>query len=360
MNRLSRLIAVVSLLLAADSIATPTDAQRIQKSWDVAMEKWSLEARAAATPEARAKAIASRPDASAFARRMWETIGSSLDEDWTLEPAAWFLHATRGLITESADGSTVPTFAAEIDAIRRSVETKHLRSPKLIPICTALATLGDPRSLSILEKIESAHPDRKTQGVAALGAAMILKALGEDPELMRKRLTYLRKAIIESSDVELGGSTVAKLAEDELYQIRFLAKGRIAPDLSGVDSAGRPLKLSDHKGRIVILLFWSSTIPEADRVVRITADMVKKFENRPLIILGVNHDPLEKLRAMEADGTVPWRNFSDPENQLATEYRVNSWPIVYVLDGERKIHYTGPQGSFAELTAEALLSELKP
>ncbi len=90
---------------------------------------------------------------------------------------------------------------------------------------------------------------------------MILKTLGDDPELMRKRLTYLRKAIIQSSDVNLGGTTVAKLAEDELYIIRFLTKGRVAPDLSGTDSAGRPLKLSDHKGKVIVLLFWGSTMP---------------------------------------------------------------------------------------------------
>jgi hypothetical protein len=33
---------------------------------------------------------------------------------------------------------------------------------------------------------------------------------------------------------------------------------------------------------------------------------------------------------------------------------------VFVLDGQRKIHYVGTQGTFAELTAEALFSEAKP
>ena len=354
---MKHLIALVSLLLVAEAPATPADAQRIQKSWEAAMATWAAQARAATTPEARDQAVAKRPDPASFAREMWQSIGTSLDQNWTLPPAAWFLMTTRGLVTKDADGSTKPTFATEINAIRKAVETHHLKSPNLIPMCMALATIGDPRALSTLEKIEAGHPDKKTQGVAALGAAMILKTLGDNPELARKRLTYLRKAIIESSDVELGNTTVAKLAEDELYQIRFLAKGRVAPDLVGVDAAGRPLKLSDFEGKVVVLVFWSSTIPEADRVVEITAEMVKKFHGRPLVVLGVNHDPLEKLRSMEADGTVTWRNFSDPQNKLGAEYRVGFWPTVYVLDGERKIHYVGTQGTFAELTAEALLPE---
>jgi peroxiredoxin len=212
----------------------------------------------------------------------------------------------------------------------------------------------------LLEKIQSGNPDSKTQGVAAFGAALQLKTLGDDGEIMRKRLTFLRKAIIQSSDVELNGVTVAKLAEDELYIIRFLSKGRVAPDLVGEDSAMRPLSLSANKGKVVILLFWNSNLADARRVIEITAATEAKFKGRPLVVIGVNNDPAAKLRSLQADNTVTWANFSDPENKLAKEYRVCVWPLVYVLDGDRKIHYAGAPGSFVELTAEALLAEAKP
>ena len=229
-------------------------------------------------------------------------------------------------------------------------------------LAAALAAGGPEftRSLAVLEKIQSGSPDSKTQGVAALAAAFQLKSLGDDGEIMRKRLTYLRKAIIQSSDVELGGVSVAKLSEDELYIIRFLSKGRVAPDLVGEDSAMRPLSLSANKGKIVILLFWNSNLADARRVIEITAATEAKFKGRPLVVIGVNNDPAAKLRSLQADNTVTWANFSDPENKLAKEYRVGSWPLAYVLDGERKIHYAGAPGSFVELTAEALLAEAKP
>ena len=174
-----------------------------------------------------------------------------------------------------------------------------------------------------------------------------------------RSLNHLRNAIIQSSDVDLGGVTVAKLAEDELYIIRFLTKGRIAPDLTGTDSGGRPMKLSDQKGKVVMLLFWSSSMPEAARVIQIATETVRKFEGRPFAVIGVSQDTVDTLRKLEADGTAAWKNFSDATSQLAREYRVGALPLVYVLDGERRIHYCGNPGSFAELTAEALLSELK-
>ena len=360
MNRLSRLIALSSLLAFAPATAAPADAQRIQKNYQAALDKWALEMRIAATPEDREKTWSSRPDATPAAKEMWAAIGGSLNQDWTLEPAAWFLRVTPGLLATDENGTPQPIFIKDCDAIRKAIETSHLKSPKLIPICSALAAGSDPRSLALLEKIQETNPDKKIQGVAALAAAMQLKNLGDNVEIMSKRLTYLRKAIIQSADVEIDGTTVAKLAEDEIYIIRFLTKGRVAPDLIGVDCAGKALSLSSNQGKVIVLLFWNSSVSDAKRVVEITTALENRFKGKPLAVIGVNNDPLEKLRVLQSDGTVPWTNFSDPDNKLAQQYRVGTWPLVYVLDGQRKIHYTGAPGSFAELTAEALLSEAKP
>ena len=349
-------LATVFLLLAFPTAdATPADAQRIQKTYQLQMDTWTLEMRIATTPAERTKAWSSRPDPTPAAREMWTAIGTSLDQDWTLEPAAWFFQNTPGLLAKDAAGLPKPIFAKENEAIRKAIEKFHLSSPKLGPVCSALAFSQDPRSLAILEKIQATHPDPKIQGIAALGAAMQLKALGDDGEIMRKRLTYLRKAIIQSSAAEVNGTAVAKLAEDELYIIRFLTKGRVAPDLVGVDSGGKPLSLDASKGKVIVLLFWNSNVPDAQRVVEITTAMAAKFRDKPFAVIGVNNDTTEKLRALQADGTVPWTNFSDPEDHLASTYRVGTRPLVYVLDGERKIHYAGAPGSFAELTAAALL-----
>ena len=359
MKLLSRLIAAISLLLVAESTASPADADRIRKSWESAAESWKLVNRAATTPEAKSAAIASRPDPLRYARQMWQVISPSLSEDWALEPAAWLLNLTRSLTITNADGSVTPAFAQECDAIRKTVATHHMQSPNLTPMCIALAYNQDPGTLSILEKIQTNNPDPKIQGVAALYAALVIKSLGDDAETMRKRLTYVRKAIIQSSDVQIGKTTVAQIAEDELYIIRNLTKGRIAPNLVGTDAAGRPLTLESTKGKVTMLVFWSTEIPESDRVIEITNNTLRKFKDRPFTVIGVNNDPLAKLRTLEADQVTNWKNFSDPEMKLAREYRINILPQVLILDGERKIHYFGAPGSFAEITAEALLSEAK-
>lgn len=350
-----RVISAMWLLACGVAAATPQEAARLRRIHDLAMEKWTLEMRLATTAEERARLAAARPDVMAAARDLWRVIGGALEQPWTIEPAAWFVRQVSGLTVTSAEGVITPAFAREREAVRLALERHHAKSPGIIPLCVALIQSGDPKVLGTLEAIHAGHPDPEVQGVAAYGAAIILRGLGDEPELLRKRLGLLRTAIIQSSEVSLDGMPLAKHAEEELYVILHLSKGRVAPDLVGTDAAGRPLKLSDHAGKVVVLLFWNSSQPESAALMRMHAEMQARFRGRPVTVVGVNQDPLETLRKLTADGQVTWPNFSDPKGELARTYRVISLPLAVVLDGERKIQHIGAPGSFAELTAEALL-----
>lgn len=258
----------VSLLVSAGAAATPAEAERIQKDYELRMAEWSLRLQAAATPEARDQVWANRPDALATADSLWRLLAPALAQEWTLRPAAWFLRIGPTLTRQNADGVTVPAFPAEVEAVRKALETHHLSSNELTPMCMALVANPDPRSLALLEKIQGSHPSKEIQGVAALGAAMLLRSLGDEEELMKKRLTYLHKAIIESVEVKIDNTTVADLARDELYIITHLSKGRQAPDLQGADSGGRLMKLSDYRGKVVLVLFWSAAMDDASQIGR--------------------------------------------------------------------------------------------
>jgi peroxiredoxin len=175
--------------------------------------------------------------------------------------------------------------------------------------------------------------------------------------VMRRRLTLLRKAIIESSEIEINGVSVSKMAEDELYIIQFLSKGRVAPDLEGVGSSGQPMKLSDYSGKVVVLLFWRFEEDTNGQLVEMVRVMKERFTGKPFEVVGVNRDTVAQLREAQTSRGIQWPNFSDPDNKLGAQYRVASWPLAYVIDGSRKIAYVGGVSSFVELTAAALLEE---
>ena len=54
-----------------------------------------------------------------------------------------------------------------------------------------------------------------------------------------------------------GGDTVAERAGAELFEIRNLSVSKAAPDIEGEDQDGKRFKLSDYRGKVVLLYFWS-------------------------------------------------------------------------------------------------------
>ena len=47
------------------------------------------------------------------------------------------------------------------------------------------------------------------------------------------------------------------MAEGQLFEYRDLAIGKAVPDIEGEDTAGEQFKLSDYRGKVVLLDFWA-------------------------------------------------------------------------------------------------------
>src|SRR5262249_37947838 len=59
-------------------------------------------------------------------------------------------------------------------------------------------------------------------------------------------------------DVRLPDSgTVIEKAQAELFEIRHLIVGKEAPEIEGEDQDGKRFKLSDYRGKVVLIDFWS-------------------------------------------------------------------------------------------------------
>ena len=47
-------------------------------------------------------------------------------------------------------------------------------------------------------------------------------------------------------------------AEGYLFEARHLAIGKVAPDIQGEDIDGKKFKLSDYRGKVVVIDFWGN------------------------------------------------------------------------------------------------------
>jgi hypothetical protein len=81
--------------------------------------------------------------------------------------------------------------------------------------------------------------------------AQLAKAKDAD-ELFQKARTYFE----EGAKKYAGDNTLAGQFKDALYLLETRSLGKVAPEIEGEDLDGKAFKLSDYRGKVVVLDFW--------------------------------------------------------------------------------------------------------
>jgi hypothetical protein len=108
----------------------------------------------------------------------------------------------------------------------------------------------------------------EVRGRACIALAGMLKQRAEgltdaeakEAEKLNKESETLFERVIEKyADVKGNrGGILADEAKKQLFELRFLSKGKPAPEIEGEDLDGKQFKLSDYKGKVVLLDFWGN------------------------------------------------------------------------------------------------------
>ena len=90
--------------------------------------------------------------------------------------------------------------------------------------------------------------------------------------------------------------------------------------------------------------------------------LVKKMENKPFALLGINSDPKEHLRETIKKENMTWRSWwdgGDTNGPIAKAWNVRGWPTIYILDHKGVIRFKGPRGEAMDKAVEQLLGEME-
>jgi hypothetical protein len=142
----------------------------------------------------------------------------------------------------------------------------RVKPDRIAQLCQALIYSTDEVSETLLRTFLEKDSRSEVQGLAGLTLAQELKRrlemtpAGSEATAAQVRAEIeklLRRAADEFADVRLaGGGTVGDKAQLELDDILHLAVGKVAPDIEGQDQDGYKFKLSDYRGKVVLLDFW--------------------------------------------------------------------------------------------------------
>jgi peroxiredoxin len=90
--------------------------------------------------------------------------------------------------------------------------------------------------------------------------------------------------------------------------------------------------------------------------------LVKKLENKPFALLGINSDPKDRLREVMKKENITWRSWwdgGDTSGPIARAWNVSGWPTIYVLDHKGVIRHKNVRGEAMDKAVEQLLEELE-
>jgi hypothetical protein len=258
-----------------------TPRQRYQALFDEqqkAMQQFMDVYQKAKTDDERRKLVQEKyPQPQSYARRFLEIAQSAPQDEAAVDALIW--------IVQHANGT--PEANQAIDRLAES----RAADPRLGDLAANLGYSQSPSAEKLIRAILEKSPSREAKGRACLALAQKLKREAEevrflkddakraqqiearlksqgkgqvftalshkDPDALAKQAEAMfERAAKEFADVSNFRGTVGKAAQAELNEIRNLGVGKPAPEISGQDIDGKPFKLSDYKGKVVVVDFW--------------------------------------------------------------------------------------------------------
>jgi hypothetical protein len=183
--------------------------------------------------------------------------------DWSKQPSATFvprfadlarrakgteigLQATRFVLEHATDASGGALKAA-LDALGDD----YLESPaleKVVPYVTyKVRVVGYESVASVLSTIAGRSTRRGTKAAALLTLAQVDENNGR---LGDASALYARIAN------DFAETPQGARAKSRLFVVEHLLVGKVAPDFEAEDETGKKFKLSDYRGKVVVIDFW--------------------------------------------------------------------------------------------------------
>jgi thiol-disulfide isomerase/thioredoxin len=359
--------AVLAELDRRSPSTPPTAAQQLQflqREVGLAQAAYAFYQQRAQSVAEKKRAQTRMPRVEPFAERFLQFAQAHRDSPSAVQALMWVLENTRA----PAGGRQTAQAKLRQWALE-ALERDHFQKPEMADVCQRLAETPAPDFEKLLRAAVARHKQRDVQGLAGYALALSLARQAEQARatstseadaLSRKAEEQLEQLVKDHASITLGQTTLGEAAREKLYELRHLTVGRVAPEIDGEDLAGKRFKLSDYRGKVVVLDFWANWCGFCRDMYPHERQLVTRLKARPFALLGVNCDEdRAEIRRVVDKEKLNWKSWWDggTERKISTPWQVTSFPTIYVLDHKGVIRYKGVRGQRLDAAVNHLLKE---
>jgi len=125
---------------------------------------------------------------------------------------------------------------------------------------------------------------------------------------------------------------------NEYTSINPIKEGDFFADIEGKTLKGKVIKLSDYKGKVILLDFWAGWCPPCIKQVKeILPKLQEKYKNKNFQIVSFSFDFDKKMWENAVNHLkITWPDFSNltkiDNNPVAIKYAINAIPVSFIID----------------------------
>lgn len=141
-------------------------------------------------------------------------------------------------------------------------------------------------------------------------------------------------------------------------------KGKIAPEIALQDLQGRTIRLSDYRGKVVVLNFWASWCPPCKAEMPEINQAASEFaQGNDAVLLTVNLTDGSRETETKARKYINDNNYSmtvllDTGGNVANAYGITGIPTTFIIDKNGVIQYRFSGGT-TKSALEGYVSQFK-
>jgi len=138
----------------------------------------------------------------------------------------------------------------------------------------------------------------------------------------------------------------------------YAQAGEEPPDFSAKDVSGRSVKLSELKGKVVLLDFWATWCPPCRVEIPNLLGIFRNFKDKDFVMISISLDrDLQAARLFVKDKKMDWLQIIDLEagQAIAALYQVEYIPSTFIINRRGKIEASHLLGGELKNKIAALL-----